>query len=692
MDSEKEKESEKKGSRKKSLARKRAGKKQSEESTKRQKIEDDVEKEELKAYLDLVRREEFAMEIESLATKYPISYDLMLWGDLKIIFEPDEEDEVWRNQHEYNLISWRLSDSSGIHILLMNNGIAIYMMIEKKYPLTQEMLSKMLSRKLEVDHERGITLVELGSHLRIEESLGMQDSDNPKGNNVVGPSVVNMVEHNNSSRYNDNKGKRKHHDNTKADPNKKSKVTCWKCGKPGHLKKDCKGEKVSNKANSLGTNGSVDGSTNSLKGQNMFNKSFQVYYVTYVSEAYYVQDDDVAWINIVNDNIASTFRSTSKLNDSILWHARLGHVHFKRMQDMSKDGLIPAFDMDFEKCKTCILNKITKKPFQNVKSETEVLELIHSDLCDLHATPSLGNKKYFVTFIDDPSRFCYVYLLQSKGEALDKFKVFKTEVKLQQVSQIKRFKIDRGVVRLPDPKLKTLGDKGIECICVGYAEHSKAFRFYVIEPNDSVSINMLKKSTQRLSEIHRFKLNSLNANSILDFTGYTNGRVNPNRIIHNIRASLRRGASFTQGTIPSIPIGGSISPEGFLLPILLLVMIIATIVVTVVVVVAVGGVSSILKLSFMVIGFFLGTILLYQESFKFRPGYNGKFWNLRFSEMKHLNKVLVLLDSSGTGSLPSGRGVYVGKDGGARIQACFRDELDNVVKEEDGGCVSLKIK
>ncbi|GJW20627.1 putative reverse transcriptase domain-containing protein [Tanacetum coccineum] len=69
---------------------------------------------------------------------------------------------------------------------------------------------------------------------------------------------------------------------------------------------------------------------------------------------------------------------------------------------------------------------------------------------------------------------------------------------------------------------------------------------------------------------------------------------------------LNKGASFTQGTIPRIPIGGSISPEGFLLPILLLVMIIATVVVTIVVVVAVGGVPSILKLSFMVIGVFLG--------------------------------------------------------------------------------------
>ncbi|GKE17110.1 zinc finger, CCHC-type containing protein [Tanacetum coccineum] len=104
---------------------------------------------------------------------------------------------------------------------------------------------------------------------------------------------------------------------------------------------------------------------------------------------------------------------------------------------MSKNGLIPAFDMDIEMCKSCMLMKITKKPFQNVKRKTKALELIHSNLCNLHATPSLGNKKYFVTFIDDASR---------------------------------------AVLRPPDPKLKALGERGIECIFVGYAKHSKAFR------------------------------------------------------------------------------------------------------------------------------------------------------------------------------------------------------------------------
>ncbi|GKB00725.1 hypothetical protein Tco_0828718 [Tanacetum coccineum] len=90
---------------------------------------------------------------ERYSASRPEGYDLMLWGDLHTLFEPDEEDEIWKNQHEYNVISWSLYDFCGIHILLMQNGIAIHMLTEKKYPLSKEMLSKMLSKRLEVDHE-----------------------------------------------------------------------------------------------------------------------------------------------------------------------------------------------------------------------------------------------------------------------------------------------------------------------------------------------------------------------------------------------------------------------------------------------------------------------------------------------------------------------------------------------------------
>ncbi|GKC26794.1 hypothetical protein Tco_1034088 [Tanacetum coccineum] len=165
------------GRRKKSLARKRATETLSEESVKKQKLEDDAEEEELQVYLNIVPEDE-GLDVESLATNAILydfdkqdvlelyrlvkerfqtarleGYDLLLWGDLKTMIEPNEEDKVWRNQQDWNLISWKLHNFCGVYVILMNNGFVIHIMVEKKYPLSQDILSKMLSRKLEVDHQ-----------------------------------------------------------------------------------------------------------------------------------------------------------------------------------------------------------------------------------------------------------------------------------------------------------------------------------------------------------------------------------------------------------------------------------------------------------------------------------------------------------------------------------------------------------
>ena len=152
-------------------------------------------------------------------------------------------------------------------------------------------------------------------------------------------------------------------------------------------------------------------------------------------------------VNISFDNESACMTSNSasnNLNKSELWHARLGHVHYKRIKEMSKMSLIPAIDVNNEKCKTCMLTKITRKPFKDINRISKVLELIHSDLCDFHATPSLGNKRYVITFIDNASRYCYVYLLHAKDEALNKFRIYKEEVELHQSTMIKNLRTDRG--------------------------------------------------------------------------------------------------------------------------------------------------------------------------------------------------------------------------------------------------------
>ncbi|GJU18353.1 zinc finger, CCHC-type containing protein [Tanacetum coccineum] len=266
------------------------------------------------------------------------------------------------------------------HKINMDEAIQVSCIIGKLPPSWKDFKHTLKHNKEE------LTFVELDSHLRIEESLRVQDNDKTKGNNVAGPSVVNMVEHNNSFRY-------------------------W--------------FKTYESLN--------DGSI-----LHMGNKSTTLVYERGCVDLRFSFGKIVSLLNVLHvPNIRKNLT---------------GHVHFKRMQDMSKDGLIPAFDIDTEKCKTCILTLITKKPFQNVKCETKVLELIHSDLCDLHATLSLGNKNYFVTFIDDAYR---------------------------------------TVVRLPNLKLKTVGGRGIECIFVGYAEHSKDFRPSLRIPNETDDIGGL---------------------------------------------------------------------------------------------------------------------------------------------------------------------------------------------------------
>ncbi|GJT13724.1 hypothetical protein Tco_0860766 [Tanacetum coccineum] len=78
--------------------------------------------------------------------------DLILWGDLKTMFEPHIEDEVWKKQQGNKVLNWKLYDSCRVHFLRLQS-VHIYMLVEKKYPLTPSTLSMMLEKKLMIDYE-----------------------------------------------------------------------------------------------------------------------------------------------------------------------------------------------------------------------------------------------------------------------------------------------------------------------------------------------------------------------------------------------------------------------------------------------------------------------------------------------------------------------------------------------------------
>jgi hypothetical protein len=70
--------------------------------------------------------------------------------------------------------------------------------------------------------------------------------------------------------------------------------------------------------------------------------------------------------------------------------------------------------------------------------------LIHFDLCEMNGILTKGGKRYFITFIDDSTRFCYVYLLKSKDGALHYFKTYKAEVENQLERKIIWLRSNRG--------------------------------------------------------------------------------------------------------------------------------------------------------------------------------------------------------------------------------------------------------
>jgi hypothetical protein len=83
--------------------------------------------------------------------------------------------------------------------------------------------------------------------------------------------------------------------------------------------------------------------------------------------------------------------------------------------------------------------KQPQKSFKSLEEKRNMapLDLVHSNLCEMNGLLTRGGKRYFMTFIDDASRYYYIYLLKSKDEALHYFKIYKAEVENQLERKIK---------------------------------------------------------------------------------------------------------------------------------------------------------------------------------------------------------------------------------------------------------------
>ena len=93
------------------------------------------------------------------------------------------------------------------------------------------------------------------------------------------------------------------------------------------------------------------------------------------------------------------------------------------MKKLYRVGLSTSLDFEsFDTCEACLMGKLARTPL-NVERESNLLEIIHTDVCGSMSIPARGGFLYFITFTDDLSRYGYIYLMKHKSKTFDKFRV-----------------------------------------------------------------------------------------------------------------------------------------------------------------------------------------------------------------------------------------------------------------------------
>jgi hypothetical protein len=153
--------------------------------------------------------------------------------------------------------------------------------------------------------------------------------------------------------------------------------------------------------------------------------------------------------------------------DLNLWHRRLAHHSYADVKKMINQNLVTGLDLQFKQhpdpiCEPCLAGKMHSNPFPTSLSHSSApLDLIHSDLHGPVKKETHSGYKYWITFINDHSRFRMVYPLKSKSGAFDAFRTFKAYAENHHGRKIKALQDDKGGEYMSNAFIKFTNDCGI---------------------------------------------------------------------------------------------------------------------------------------------------------------------------------------------------------------------------------------
>jgi len=134
------------------------------------------------------------------------------------------------------------------------------------------------------------------------------------------------------------------------------------------------------------------------------------------SELYYLRTTPIE----NNANAEWNNETTVKLSTAEVWHRKMGHLNYRDLIKCSRVNAMLGMQISDHPnetdCEVCARAKMVKSPFPRKSNRnSEILEIVHSDVCGPMCTESIGKSRYFVTFIDDASRWCEIKFLRQKS-------------------------------------------------------------------------------------------------------------------------------------------------------------------------------------------------------------------------------------------------------------------------------------
>ncbi|KAF2892764.1 hypothetical protein ILUMI_13408 [Ignelater luminosus] len=286
--------------------------------------------------------------------------------------------------------------------------------------------------------------------------------------------------------------------------------TCFGCGKPGHLKRDCRSG--SNRGRGRGGRGNFQNTNRESQGS-----SFNTIITNNISASqdHKPRNGQIEWLldsgctdhiinndkyfdrceilqkpikvkigdgstleatkvderlykmrSYINEEKSQAYMCKNNMTLKEKLHRTLGHINFNNLEKMCKnevlDGLPKEIESEYLKCATCIENKMHNLPFHNNRRRAEdILEIVHTDLNGPHQTTGYEGEKYFLTFIDDYSKLTKVYCIQTKTEVFDCLVQYVNKIQNLTGKMIKELRCDNGKEYINSRVFQFAKEKGI---------------------------------------------------------------------------------------------------------------------------------------------------------------------------------------------------------------------------------------